>query len=180
MPVDTEQWCEEIGNFNACLHYAVIKLKLNLFNIMTSVKQVPLFLLAILLQCISKVNTASCFLTSFVFIMSPVVSELTRHAVCLCFKFRRLSNQIPTLHNIINLINVLSIDYFIRLLLLFLQHGGIESNPGKKKKEFNSLSCCDWNVNSLVAQNLSKISQIEPQNSLYNHDFICISQIYFD
>ena len=123
---------------------------------MTSVRQVPLFLLAILLQCISKVNTASCFY--FIFIMSPVVSELTLHAVCLCFKLRRLAKQIPTLHNIINLINVLSIGYFIHLILLLLQHGGIESNPGLKKKQFNSLSCCDWNVNSLVVQNLSKIS----------------------
>ena len=82
MPVDAEQWRAEIGNFNGCLHYAVIKLKLNLFHVMTNVSQFLVFLLAILLQCISKGNTASCFLTYFVFIMSPVVLELTPHAVC--------------------------------------------------------------------------------------------------
>ena len=85
--------------------YAVIKLKLNLFHIMTNVSHVLLFLLAILLQCISRDNTVSCFLTSFVFIMSPIVSELTLHAVFLCFRFRYFTNQIPTLHKIINLVS---------------------------------------------------------------------------
>ena len=37
MPVDAEQWHAEIGKFNGCLHYAVIKLKLNLFHDMASV-----------------------------------------------------------------------------------------------------------------------------------------------
>ena len=76
IPLDSEQWHTEIENFNGCLHYAVTRLKLNLFHMKTSVSQVLVFLLAILLQCISK-NTTSCVLTVFVFIMSPAVSELT-------------------------------------------------------------------------------------------------------
>ena len=68
---------------------------------MTSVSQVLVFLFAILLHCILKDKAASCFSTSFVFIMSPVVSELTFHAVCLCFRFRHLTKQIPTLHILI-------------------------------------------------------------------------------
>ena len=138
MPGDAEQWRAEIGNFNGCLHYAVVKLKLNLSHAMTSVSQVLVFLLAILLQWISKDNTASCFLTFFLFVMSPVFSELTLHAVCLCFKFRHLTKQIPTLHNI-NLVSVLSIGYFIHLLLLLLQHGDTENNPGPKNKQVNNL-----------------------------------------
>ena len=47
MPVDNERCRAEIGNFNKCLHYAFNKLKINLFNIMTSVSQVLVFLLAI-------------------------------------------------------------------------------------------------------------------------------------
>ena len=74
---------------------------------------------------------------------------------------------------------MLSIGYFIHLLLLLLQHGDIESNPGPKNKQVNNLSCCHWNVNSLLAQNLSKISQIEGYNSLYSYDFICVSETYF-
>ena len=151
MPRETEQWRAQIGNFNGYFHYAVIKLKLNLFHIMTSVIQVLVFLLAILLQYNSKDNAASCFLSTFVFIVSPVFSELTFPAVCLCFKFRHLTKQIPTLHNIINLNNVLSNGYFIHLLLFLLQHGNIESNLGPKNEQVNSLSCCHWNVNNLLA-----------------------------
>ena len=125
---------------------------------------------SILLQCISKDNTACLFfLTSSVFIVSPIVSELTTHAVCLCFEFRHLTKKIPTLH-IINLVNVLSTGYFIHLLLL--QHEDIEGNPVPKNKQVTNLFCCHWNVNSLLTQNLSKTSQIESYNSLYSHDFI--------
>ena len=60
-----------------------------------------------------------------------------------------------------------------------LQHGDIESNPGLKIKQVNNLEC-QLNVNSLLAQNVSKISEIEAYKSLYSHDFICISETYFD
>ena len=66
IPDDAEQWHAEIRNFNLCLHYPAISLTLNLFHIMTSAYQVLVFLHAILLQCISKENTASHFLISFV------------------------------------------------------------------------------------------------------------------
>ena len=33
---------------------------------------------------------------------------------------------------------------------------------------------------SIVAQNVSKITQLEEYNSLYKHDFICMSETYFD
>ena len=42
------------------------------------------------------------------------------------------------------------------------------------------LSCFSWNVNSLLAKNFLKISQIEGFNSLYSHDFIFMSEKYFD
>ena len=88
-------------------------------------------------------------------------------AVCLCFEFRHLTKQIPTL-------------YITHLLLLLIQHGDIESNLEPKNKQVASLSCCMWNMNKLLAQTLSKIFQIEGYNSLYSHDFICISDTYFD
>ena len=69
--------------------------------------------------------------------------------------------------------------YFLHLLLL--QHGVIESNPGPRNEQTDkNLSCCHWNVNSLLARNLAWISQIEAYNSLLNHDFICISETSFD
>ena len=76
------------------------------------------------------------------------------------------------------ILNVLYSGYFLHLLLL--QHGDIESNPGPKKEQIKYLSCCHGNVDSVLAQNMCNISQIEANNSLYNYDFICISETYFD
>ena len=61
-----------------------------------------------------------------------------------------------------------------------LQHGDIESNPGPKKEQIKYISCCHWNVNSLLTQNMCKISQIQAYNSLNNYNFICISETFFD
>ena len=46
-----------------------------------------------------------------------------------------------------------------------------------KKKKIENLSCCNQNVNSLIAHSLSKISQLE---AVYKHDFICVSETFFD
>ena len=91
MPVDAEQWRAEIGNFNGCLHYAVIKLKLKLFHIMTNVSQVLVFLLAILLSVHFK---RQYYLLLFnIFCIYHVTCCLRTHTytICLCFKFRHLT-----------------------------------------------------------------------------------------
>ena len=64
--------------------------------------------------------------------------------------------------------------------IILLQHGHIETNPGPQKEELKSLSCCRWNVNSLIAHNLYKTSLLEVHNAIYKHDFLCISETYFD
>ena len=87
---------------------------------MASESQVLVFLLVTLLQCISKANTGFYFLTSFVYFMSAVISELRVDTLCLYFKLRHLIKQFPILYclSIMSLINVLSPDYFMYLLLL--------------------------------------------------------------
>ena len=80
--------------------------------------------------------------------------------------------------NTISSFNVLYFVYFLHLLLL--QHGDIEGNPGPQSGQIKNPSCCHWNVNSLVAQNLSKITRLEAWNYLYKHDFIRVSETYFD
>ena len=80
--------------------------------------------------------------------------------------------------NTISSFSVLYFMYFLHLLLL--QHGDIERNPGPQSGQIKNLSCCHWNVNSLIAQNLSKITQLEAYNSLYKHDFICIFETCVD
>ena len=75
---------------------------------------------------------------------------------------------------------------FIILLILiyvysFLQcHGGIELNPGPRKLKINSFSICHWNLSSLAAHKFSKLTQLIAYNSIYKHDFICLSETYLD
>ena len=80
--------------------------------------------------------------------------------------------------NTISFFNVLCFVYFLHFLLL--QNGDIERNSGPQRGQSKNLSCCHWNVNSLVVQTLSKITQLEAYNFLYKHDFIYISETYFD
>ena len=68
--------------------------------------------------------------------------------------------------------------YFLHIILLLQRD--IETNPGPQKEKKKNLSCYHWNVNSLIAHNLSKISQLEAYNSVYKHDFVCISETFFD
>ena len=66
-------------------------------------------------------------------------------------------------------------SFFSENLLLF--HGDIETNPCPNKK-YKSFTCCHWNVNSLTAHNMLKISSIAAYNSIHKYDFICISETY--
>ena len=48
MPVDIEQWRAETGNFNENLHGVIMKLAMNLFNIISSLSQVLAYIFALL------------------------------------------------------------------------------------------------------------------------------------
>ena len=69
MPVDNEQWHAEIGSFNGHFHGVIMKLELNLFNIISSLSQVLAFTFAILFQYISNVATAFHILTYFLYLL---------------------------------------------------------------------------------------------------------------
>ena len=189
MPVDIEQWRAGIGNFNGCCQYPVARFELRVYNIFSAIVMSACVFLLILL-CISNLNTILYFLlVSSVFTFSPSVLELLIHKI-FCLKINILLYCIGPVSyiyqqisytcmlNTISSFNVLYFMYFLHLLLL--QHGDTERNPGPKSGQIKNLSCCHWNVNSLVAQNLSKITQLEAYNSLHKCDFICISETYFD
>ena len=55
-------------------------------------------------------------------------------------------------------ISLLSLLYIFSFLLC---HGDIEPNSGPRKLKQNSLSVCQWNLNSLSAHNFPKITAIE-------------------
>ena len=79
---------------------------------------------------------------------------------------------------IISFIHVVYSTYFLHILLL--QYGDIETNPGPQKEKKKNLSFCHWNVNSLIAHNLYKLTRLEAYSSVYKHDFICIFETFFD
>lgn len=97
----------------------------------------------------------------------------------LCFKFsQQFHKQIPCLYslNTANIVNLVASGYFLQLHLL--QNGVIESNPEQGNEQINkNFSCYYWNVNGLLADNLAKIFQLEAFNSLFNYDFIWISEV---
>ena len=74
-------------------------------------------------------------------------------------------------------ISLLTLLYIFSFLLC---NGDIEPNPGPKKLKQNSQSICHWNLNSLSAHNFAKLTQLKAYNSIYKHDFICLSETYLD
>ena len=74
-------------------------------------------------------------------------------------------------------ISLLTLLYIFSFLLC---NGDIESDPGPQKSKQNSLSICHWNRNSLSAHNFAKLMQLKAYNSIYKHDFICLSETCLD
>ena len=64
--------------------------------------------------------------------------------------------------------------------MLLLCNGDVESNPGPKKSKEFSLSCCHWNVNSLLAHDCAKVTSLEAYNLVFKYDFICIGETQLD
>ena len=74
----------------------------------------------------------------------------------------------------------LFIAFIYSIFLHLLCNGDVESNPGPKKNKEFSLSCCHWNVNSLLAHDSAKLTSPEAYNSVFKCDFACISKTYLD
>ena len=86
------------------------------------------------------------------------------------------------LFSIQQVIDCFIFNYFVEffLLLVLLQHGDIETNPGQRTNSYQYLSCCHWNLNSLPAHNYIKVSLIQPYNTIHKYDIICLSETYLD
>ena len=74
---------------------------------------------------------------------------------------------------------LLNLFYSVFYQILLLLHGDIETNPGPNKK-YKPFTCCHWNVNSLAAHNMVKLSSIVAYNTTHDYDFICIRETYLD
>ena len=84
-----------------------------------------------------------------------------------------LSNCFPKVRFVINYL------YYFFCSLVLLTHSDVETSAGPKRSH-SYLSCCHWNVNSLIAHNMLKVSLLEAYNTVHKYDFICISETYFD
>ena len=74
-------------------------------------------------------------------------------------------------------LRVLNYKIIVFLVLLLLSHGDNEVNPGSKRK-LSKLSCCHWNVNSVLAHN--KLSFIIAYNTVQKFNIICMSETYLN
>ena len=66
------------------------------------------------------------------------------------------------------------------MFLPLRSHGDIKLNPVPRKSNDNNLSVCHWNLNSITADNFSKLTQLKAYISTYKYDFICLSETYLD
>ena len=179
MPVNTEQWRAEIGSFNGCSQHLIVKLHLNLLNLLFSMFLVSSCIIAITVCYITKLQIflylTTLFLCDFQAFLSTSISYSNFSHLS---KFIFIKRSFTNFLYITSFIDVAYSTYFLHILLL--QHRDMETNPGPEKEKTKNLSCCYWNVNSLIAHNLSKLSQLEAYNSVYKHDFICMSETFFD
>ena len=64
------------------------------------------------------------------------------------------------------------------MVRLLLRCADIESNVGLKDKHY--LSICHYNINSIAAHNLAKLSSLEKFISVHDFDIIAISESFLD
>ena len=69
--------------------------------------------------------------------------------------------------------------YYLIHGTVLLLHGDIETNPCRNKR-FKSFTCCHWNVNSLTAHNMVKLSSIISYNTIHKYHCTCISETFLD
>ena len=114
----------------------------------------------------------------FLFQYLPVMESIFCSRFCSICKRLLVHRPFTNYLYITTYINVLFSTYFLHVLLL--QDGDIETTPWSTKEKFENLSFCHWNVHSLIAHNSTKISHLEAYNATYKHDFVCISETFFD
>ena len=181
MPVETEQWHAEIGNFNGWSQLSVIKLFLNMCNLINNMFLVLICTFALSVCCLkfyvfSYLTKVLSFSVLIFFL--PVMGSIFCSRFCSLCKHLFVHRPFTNYLHITTFIDLLFSTYFLHVL--FLQHGDIETNPGPTKEKIKNLSFCHWNVNGLIVHNLTNISHLEAYNAIYEHDFICISDTFFD
>ena len=63
---------------------------------------------------------------------------------------------------------------------LIILSGDVEVNPGPKNSVSECLSICDWNLNSILAHDYSKLFLLKAYILVHKFDIICLSETYLD
>ena len=63
---------------------------------------------------------------------------------------------------------------------LIILSGDVEVNPGPKNSVSECLSICHWNLNSISADDYSKLFLLKAYISVHKFDIICLSETYLD
>ena len=175
MPVTVGQLFAEIGSFNGCSLQSIVKLHLNLFNLLFNMFLVSFYIIEITVSYITKFQVF-LYLTALFYLHLHLFFQPSFLTANFC-KLMFLKSLFTNHFCITSFVDVVYCTYFLNILL----QGSIETNPGPQKEKIKNLICCHLNVNSQIrVHKLSKISQLQVRNSVYKHDFICISDTFFD
>ena len=148
MPANTEQWHAEIGSFNGCSQHLIVKLHLNLLNLLFSMFVVSFCIIAITVCYITKFQIilylTTLFLCDFLaFLSTSILYSNFSHFSKFIFIKRSFTNFLY----ITSFIDVAYSTYVLQILLL--QHGDRETNHGPEKEKTKNLSCCHWKLIAL-------------------------------
>ena len=98
-----------------------------------------------------------------------LVGVLNNRNFCVQFKISHFTYSLVTC-------NLLCWLYIFLIIL----SGDVELNAGPKRKAAQTLSVCHWNLNSICAQNFTKLYLLKAYVSVHKFDFICLSETYLD
>ena len=135
MPVSIEQWCAEIGCFNGCSLHSVVKLHINLFNLLVNIFLVSFCIIAITIYYITKFQFFLYLTTIFLYNFLPFLSASISCSNSSHFsKFIFIKRSSTNYLYITSFIDVVYSIYFLHILLL--QHWyRSQSWNSKTKKE---------------------------------------------
>ena len=78
------------------------------------------------------------------------------------------------------LFNILLILKLPLLSILIMLCGEVEINPGLKTISQHGFYVCQWNLNSIFADNFAKIFLLKTYEAIHKFDITCLSETYFD
>ena len=156
MPIDIFQWRRQIGNFNNRSSISRCTIFLD-FSIMSLFKLFIKFLCRIM----SKVSILLLHIFTVITFCKSAICIYNRHILY----FSLLANYLCQL--------------WLSKLHINLS-GDIEFNPGPKSNSCENFSVCHWNLNSISAHNISKVSLLNAYTALHSFDMICLSETYLD